>query len=208
MLAYLLTYFLTPYSRVFLGKLTGPQPVKKFPAFYGTRRFITAFTNARHLSLSWASSIQSILPHPTYWRPILILPSHLRLVFQVVFFLIQAPNIPRTKSHTPFPSLGSYQSISPTPRLTLCFVTIRFYGEQLTAPRPNPQAGGPPFVGWPLLLLQYIHSYPPHWRPLLHSQPEDAPWHGDSDTPWHSEWHTMAQWQWHTHLGQSCVLHL
>ena len=57
----------------------GPQMVKKFPAFYGTRRFITAFTNARYLSLSWASSVQSISPHPTSWRPILILFSHLRL---------------------------------------------------------------------------------------------------------------------------------
>ena len=28
------------------------------PAFYGTRRFITAFTTARHLSLSWVRSIQ------------------------------------------------------------------------------------------------------------------------------------------------------
>jgi hypothetical protein len=47
---YLLTYLLTPWSRV-LEKLTGFQLVKKFPAFYGTRRFITAFTSARHLSL-------------------------------------------------------------------------------------------------------------------------------------------------------------
>jgi len=28
--------------------------LKKFPAFYGTRMFITAFTSARHLSLFWA----------------------------------------------------------------------------------------------------------------------------------------------------------
>jgi hypothetical protein len=28
---------------------------KNFPAFYGTRRFITVFTRALHLSLSWAS---------------------------------------------------------------------------------------------------------------------------------------------------------
>ena len=62
-----------------LGKLTGLQPVKKFPAFYGTLRFITAFTSARHLYLSRASSIQSIPPHPTSWRSILILSSHLRL---------------------------------------------------------------------------------------------------------------------------------
>jgi hypothetical protein len=34
-----------------LEKLTGSQLVKKFPTFYGTRRFLTAFTSARHLSL-------------------------------------------------------------------------------------------------------------------------------------------------------------
>ena len=45
-----------------LEKLTGFQLVKKFPAFYGTRSFITAFTSACHLFLSWASSIQSIPP--------------------------------------------------------------------------------------------------------------------------------------------------
>ena len=49
---YLLTYLLNPGSRVLLEKLTGLQLVKKFPAFYGTRRFITALTSARHLSLS------------------------------------------------------------------------------------------------------------------------------------------------------------
>ena len=59
--------------------LTGLQPVKKFPAFYGTRRFITALTSVRHLSLSWASPIQSIYPHPTSWRSSLTLSIHLRL---------------------------------------------------------------------------------------------------------------------------------
>jgi hypothetical protein len=29
------------------------QLTKKFPAFYGTRRFFTVLTSARHLSLSW-----------------------------------------------------------------------------------------------------------------------------------------------------------
>jgi hypothetical protein len=37
-------YLLTPWNRVLLENLTGSQLVKKFPAFYGTRRFITAFT--------------------------------------------------------------------------------------------------------------------------------------------------------------------
>ena len=72
-------YFLTPWCRVLLEKLTGLQLVKKFPAFHGTRRFITAHTSARHLSLSCASSIQSIPPHPTCCRSILILSSQLSL---------------------------------------------------------------------------------------------------------------------------------
>ena len=54
-LTYLLTYLLTPWRRVLSEQLTGLHLVKKFPAFHGTRRFITALTNVRHLSLSWAS---------------------------------------------------------------------------------------------------------------------------------------------------------
>jgi len=72
-------FAITTWSRVLLEKLTGSQLVKKFPTFYETRRFITAFTSSRHLSLFWASSIQSVPPHPTFWRTILILFSHLRL---------------------------------------------------------------------------------------------------------------------------------
>ena len=77
--SYLLIYLLTPWCRVLLEKLTGLQLVNKFPAFYGTRRFITVLTSVRHLSLSWANPIQSTYPHPTSWRTILILSTHLRL---------------------------------------------------------------------------------------------------------------------------------
>ena len=79
LITYLLTYLLTPWCRVLLEKLTGLQPVKKFPTFHGTRRFITALTSVRHLSLSGASPIQSTYPHPTSCRSILILSTHLRL---------------------------------------------------------------------------------------------------------------------------------
>jgi hypothetical protein len=65
-------YLLTPRCTVLLEKLTGLQLVKKFPAYHGTRRFITALTTVRHLSLSWASPTQSTYPHPTSWRSILI----------------------------------------------------------------------------------------------------------------------------------------
>ena len=46
------TYLLTPRIRVLLEKLTGSQLAKTFPAFYGTRSFITAFISASELSLS------------------------------------------------------------------------------------------------------------------------------------------------------------
>ena len=75
----LLIYLLTPWCRVLLEKLTGLQLVKKFPAFHGTRMFITALTSFRHVSLTWANPIQSTYPHPTSWRSILILSTHLRL---------------------------------------------------------------------------------------------------------------------------------
>ena len=74
-----ITYLLTPSCRVLLEKLTGLKLVMKFPAFHVTRRFITALTSVRQLSLSWASPIQSIYPHPTTWRSILILSTHLGL---------------------------------------------------------------------------------------------------------------------------------
>jgi hypothetical protein len=56
-----------------LKNLTGLQLVKKLHAFYGTQRFIIAFTSARHLPLPFASSIQSKLPHPTSWSSALTL---------------------------------------------------------------------------------------------------------------------------------------
>jgi len=85
-ITYIITYLLTPWSRVLLEKLTGSQLVKKFPAFYGTRKFITAFISARYLSVCWASSTRSMPPHPTSWISILILSSHLRLGLSIGLF--------------------------------------------------------------------------------------------------------------------------
>jgi hypothetical protein len=33
---------------------------------------------------------------------------------------------------------------------------------RVVSPPPNPQVGGPPTVGCPRLLIQYIHTYPPY----------------------------------------------
>ena len=75
----LLNYLLTPRSKVLLEKLTGSAASQEILRIFGTRRFITVLTSARHLSVSWANSIQSPQPPPTSWRSILILSSHLRL---------------------------------------------------------------------------------------------------------------------------------
>ena len=55
----------TSWSRALPEELTGARLVKKFPAFYETRRFITAFTSASQLFLSWARSFQS--PSSSYF---------------------------------------------------------------------------------------------------------------------------------------------
>ena len=52
---------------------------QEIPRISQNWRFITALTSVRHLSLSWASPIQSTCPHPTSWRSILRLSTHLRL---------------------------------------------------------------------------------------------------------------------------------
>jgi hypothetical protein len=60
--------------------------------FYGTRRFITVFTTARHRSLSWAKWTQFTTSHPTIIRSILILSFHLRKGFQGGLFPAGFPN--------------------------------------------------------------------------------------------------------------------
>ena len=67
----LLTYLLTPWCRVLLEQLTGLQLVKKFPAFHGTRRFITATVsilgqpNPVHIPTSHLLEIHPNIIHPS-----------------------------------------------------------------------------------------------------------------------------------------------
>ena len=119
------TYLLTPWCRVLLEKLTGLQPVKKFPAFHGTRRFVPTLTSVRQLPLSGASPIQSIDPHHTSWRSILILSTHLRL------------GLPSGLFPSGFPTKTLYTHLSspiratcPTHHILLDFITRTILGEQ------------------------------------------------------------------------------
>jgi len=118
-------YLLTPWSKFLLEKLTGSQLVKKFPTFYGTRRFITGFTSARHLSLSWASSIQSTPPHPTSWRSTLILSSHLCL--GLPSGLIPS-GFPIKTPYTPL--LSTTRATYPAHLILLDFINLTILGEE------------------------------------------------------------------------------
>ena len=122
---YLLTYLRTPWCRVLLEKLTGLQLVKKFPAFHGTRKFITALTSVRHLSLSLASPIQSIYPHPTSWRSVLILFTHLRLGLPSGLF---PSSFPTKTLYTPLSS--PIRATFPAHLILLDFITRTILGEK------------------------------------------------------------------------------
>jgi hypothetical protein len=101
--------------------VTGSELVKEFPAFYGTRRFMSANKLAHQLA---AQVLGFLYEHFTTWYV---------LRWGVVSTL------------------------------------------------PIHQAGGPPRVGCPRLLVQYIRSYAPYWRLSLHPQPEDTLCLGDRD---------------------------
>ena len=119
---YLLTYLLILCSRVLLEKLTGFQVVKKFPALFGNRKFITAFTSARYLSVSWASWIQSIHLHPTSWRSISILSSHLHLGLPSGLF---SSGLPTKNLYTPLLSPHTCYMSSPSAYFILRFFIKR-----------------------------------------------------------------------------------
>ena len=119
------SYLLTPWCRVLLEKLTGLLLVKKFPAFHGTRRFITALTSVRHLSPPWDSPIQSIYPHPISWRSILILSTHLCLCLPSGLFL---SGFPTKTLYTPLSS--PIRATCPAHLILLDFITRTILGEE------------------------------------------------------------------------------
>jgi len=121
-LPYLLTHSIQHSSSSEANRFSASQEIVPFHA---TRRFNTAFTSVRHLSLSWASSIQSIPPHPTSWRSILILFSYICLDLPSDLFPSGFP------TKTLYPPLHSpIHATCPAHLILLDFITRTIFGEQ------------------------------------------------------------------------------
>ena len=121
------TYLLTPLSRVLLKQLTSSQLVKKFPAFYGTQRFITTF----YKCLPPVSILSQISLFTTIQLPekknILILSSHLCLGLSSGFFL---SGFPTKTLYTLIPS-PIHATCPPTLHLILLdLITQTILGEE------------------------------------------------------------------------------
>ena len=109
-------------SRVLLEKLTGCAASQEIPCTFGIRRFITVLTSARHLSLSWANSIQSLKTTFHY------LKVHLNII------LPSASGSPQYFPHTPLANkstqtlFASNWSYSPYTINRLVFVMNKLWG--------------------------------------------------------------------------------
>ena len=124
--------------------LTRPQLLKKFPAFYGSQRFISAFTRACHLSLSRARSIHSMPP------------THISKI--ILFHCLGC-----TKGPVQFQGLCVW--------FIKCW---SFYGEELLPLRPSPKLEHHPLSAVRDCLFNIFAATLHIWRLLLHPQPEDA----------------------------------
>jgi hypothetical protein len=111
LLTYLLTYSLHGagyYLKSWLSFILS----KNIPPSYGTRRFITMFTKARHRTLFWASWIQFATSISVSLRSSLMLSSHLCLRLSGSLLLSGFPT--KTLYTSPLPHV-CYMSSPPNP---------------------------------------------------------------------------------------------
>ena len=94
-----LTYLLTPWSRVLLEQLASLQLVKEIPRVLCNPK-LTHRTHKRPPPVPILSQPNPVL-HPTSWRSILILSSHLRLGLPSGLF---PSGFPTSTLYTPLPS--------------------------------------------------------------------------------------------------------
>ena len=120
------------------GPSSGRKKHKKILTYLATQeiprilwkpKYHYAFISARQLSLTWASSIQSIPPHLTSWRSILILSPHLCL------------GLPCSLLHSGFhtktlytPLLSPIHATCPAHVILVDIITQTIFGQQYRSP--------------------------------------------------------------------------
>ena len=159
---YLLTHALTPWSRVLLEKLTDFAANQEIPR------------------ILWNPKVH----YHTHKRPPPVI-------------LVRDASSRNTSPSPPEIRFGEYftSGLFCLQRKHLAceyFLTFCFSRGGVVSASPNPQAGGPPLVGCPRLLIPFIRSYPPYRRPFLHPQPEDTPCRGDGPTNMELLFHTAV----------------
>jgi hypothetical protein len=161
-----MSYLLTPWCRILFEKLIVTQLSKNILLSYGTRRFNTAFTKARHWTLFWASRILFAPSKPISLRSILILSSHLRLGL-------------------PSNCLGRAKESVQVRGALKHFVRIQnFYAEGLSAPCPTPKVEDHPLPAVRDCLFRIFAATLRTRRTSLHPQTEDAPCRADKGPTW------------------------
>ena len=163
---HILTYLLTPWSRVLLEKLTSKlcRQSRSSPHLWNPK-----VPHRTHKCPPPVPILSQLHPVPT--TPSNFLKIHLNIIL---------PSTPWSPQWL-IPSNGLF--CLQRKHLTLWVILNIFFFLQrgVVSTSSNHQAGGPHLVGCPRLLIQFIHSYPPYWRPFLHPQPGDAPCRGDRD---------------------------
>ena len=90
-----ITYLLTPWGRVLLEKLTGSAASQEILRIFGTRKFLTVPTSARHLSLPILSQLHPVPTTPSHFLKIhlnIILPSTSgspQALFSQIYFVMK-----------------------------------------------------------------------------------------------------------------------
>jgi hypothetical protein len=118
------------------------------------------------------------------WPP--VLPLNLSYIWDFFHYCpkwpcpIHTSNIPGTKSHVHFLSVGSFiQGTHPGPRLLVVFCNkLIFYGEELLAPRPTPKLEEHPLSAVRDCLFNIFAPTLQNWR----ESPPSATWGGAM--PW------------------------
>ena len=119
---------------------------------------IQKMTIHRSFSAALSHLIYALPLRPTY-TPLIVLQR------SSVTASYQNPHIPSSKPRVHFLLLGPFQMVCSSPATCVTFRNLLFLcfcGEQLLAPRPNKQPGGPPLLGRPRTFIPAtLHIWEP-----------------------------------------------